>query len=74
MDYKLFYNGSTKQVEVFDFEVSSVKPIGSLELDEYEVLHFSPEESWMFDSSDLLKLGAFLSELEDNNTVKSLLV
>lgn len=74
MDYKLFYNVDTKQVEVFDFGISTVEPIGFLELDEYDVLHFSPEESWMFDSSDLLKLGAFLSELEDNNTVKSLLI
>ena len=74
MDYKLFYNGDTKQVEVFDFEVSNVKPIGFLEFNAYIVLHFTPDEYWMFDSSDLLKLGAFLSELEDNYTIKSLLI
>lgn len=73
MNYKLFYNGDTKQVEVFDFGISTVEPIGFLEFNFNDVLCFSPEESWMFDSSDLLKLGAFISGLENNNTVKSLI-
>lgn len=73
MNYKLFYNGDTKQVEVFDFETSNVEPIGFLEFNSNDVLCFTPEESWMFDSSDLVKLGMFLSDLEDNHTVKSLI-
>ena len=73
MDYKLFYNNDTKTVEVFDFEADYKRPIGYLELDDDEIT-FTPDDYWTFYSSDLLKLGAFLSELEDNNTVKSLLI